>query len=77
MVRLVDKQKLTVEEPTSAKKYLKTKAEIAFEKVNEKRIEEKILNHAQRSHKEHVESYNRHLDSLSEYNDIPKVSWTK
>lgn len=59
------------------KKLLKTKAELAYERIAEKRNEEKILQRAQRSHKEHVETYNRQLDSLSEYNDIPKVSWTK
>lgn len=55
----------------------KTKAELAYERFNEKRIEEKILKRAEKSHKERVELYNKHLDSLSEYNDIPKVSWTK
>ena len=55
----------------------RTKAELAFEKLQDKRAEEKILKRAEKSHKEHVENYNRHLDSLSEYNDIPKVSWTK
>lgn len=55
----------------------KTKAELAFERFNEKRNEEKILKRAEKSHKERVELYNKHLDSLSEYNDIPKVSWTK
>lgn len=62
---------------TVTKKIVKTKAELEFEKAMEKRNEEKILKRAERSHKEHVEEYNRHLDSLSEYNDIPKVSWTK
>ena len=58
-------------------KSIKTKAELAFEKYNQKKIEEKIIGRAEKSHKEHVEVYNRHLDSLTEYNDIPKVSWTK
>ena len=58
-------------------KPMKTKAELAFEKYNQKKIEEKILGRAEKSHKEHVELYNSHLDSLTEYNDIPKVSWTK
>ena len=55
----------------------KTKAELKYEKVMEKRLEEKILKRAEKSHKEHVEDLNRHLDALTEYNDIPKVSWTK
>ena len=58
-------------------KSLKTKAELAFERYNHKKIEEKVLGRAEKSHKEHVELYNKHLDSLTEYNDIPKVSWTK
>ena len=59
------------------KKATKTKAELAFERNFAKRNEEKILERASKSHKEHVENYNRHLESLSEYHDIPKVSWTK
>jgi protein FAM32A len=59
------------------KKPAKTKAEIAFEKAVEKRLEQKILTKAEISHKERVEIYNKNLDQLSEYNDIPKVSWTK
>ena len=55
----------------------KTKAELAYERRMQERLEEKILARAEKSHKEHVETYNSHLDSLSEYNDIPKVSWTK
>ena len=63
--------------PLVINKPLKTKAELAFEKYNQKKIEEKILGIAEKSHKEHVEVFNRHLESLTEYNDIPKVSWTK
>jgi protein FAM32A len=68
---------LTKDETLIGKKPVRTKAEIEFEKAMEKRVEEKILKRAEKSHKEHVEVYNSHLDSLSEYNDIPKVSWTK
>lgn len=56
---------------------LKTKAELAYEKAVNKKMEEKILKRAEMSHKEHVEVYNKHLESLSEFHDIPKVSWTK
>ena len=68
-------EKLTKIEET--KKALKTRAEIAFEKAIDKRMEENILKRAAKSHKEHVEVYNKHLESLSEFHDIPKVSWTK
>lgn len=62
---------------TDITKASKTKAERAFEKVLEKRMEENILKRAEKSHKEHVGDYNKHLESLSEFHDIPKVSWTK
>ncbi|KAL5486955.1 hypothetical protein EMCRGX_G019499 [Ephydatia muelleri] len=63
-------------------KIVKTPAEKAFEKVQEKRLKERILKKAAKTHKQRVELYlfqelNRHLDSLSEHYDIPKVSWTK
>lgn len=38
---------------------------------------ERILKKASLTHKEKVEEFNRHLDSLTEHFDIPKVSWTK
>ena len=72
-----EQQQQQLKDETQIKKPIKTKAELEFERVMDKRIEEKILKRAEKSHKEHVEVYNRHLDSLSEYNDIPKVSWTK
>eukprot|EP00731_Ephydatia_muelleri_P018476 Em0011g516a len=58
-------------------KIVKTPAEKAFEKVQEKRLKERILKKAAKTHKQRVEELNRHLDSLSEHYDIPKVSWTK
>ena len=38
---------------------------------------DRILKKASKTHKEKVEDFNRHLDSLTEHFDIPKVSWTK
>lgn len=38
---------------------------------------EKIMKIASTTHKQRVEEFNRHLDSLTEHFDIPKVSWTK
>lgn len=32
---------------------------------------------ASMTHKQRVEKFNEHLDSLTEHFDIPKVSWTK
>ncbi|XP_041747009.1 protein FAM32A-like isoform X1 [Coregonus clupeaformis] len=55
----------------------RTPAQIAFDKMQEKRQMERILNKAEKTHKRRVEDFNRHLDSLTEHYDIPKVSWTK
>ena len=67
----------TTKDSIVVQKPAKTKAELAYERMLEKRNEEKIFKKAERSHKEHVEEFNKHLDSLSEYHDVPKVSWTK
>ena len=61
----------------SSRRGLRTPAEIAYEEAMAKRAEEKILKKAAKSHKEQVEELNSYLDKLTEYNDIPKVSWTK
>lgn len=39
--------------------------------------EKRILEKASQTHKQRVEKFNEHLDSLTEHFDIPKVSWTK
>ena len=55
----------------------RTPAQVAFEKVQEKRQMERILKKASKTHKQRVQDFNRHLDSLTEHYDIPKVSWNK
>lgn len=55
----------------------RTKAEMAFKQMQEKMQTERILEKASMTHKERVEKFNQHLDSLTEHFDIPKVSWTK
>ncbi|KAK3911843.1 Protein FAM32A [Frankliniella fusca] len=55
----------------------RTKAELAFLKQQEKMQKERIAQKASKTHKQRVEEFNRHLDSLTEHFDIPKVSWTK
>ncbi|CAF0961072.1 unnamed protein product [Adineta ricciae] len=67
----------STDQPGSSRRDLRTPAEIAYEKAMAKRAEEKILKKAAKSHKEQVEELNSYLDKLTEYNDIPKVSWTK
>lgn len=54
-----------------------TKAELAFKSKQDKIAESRILKKATTTHKQRVEEFNKHLDSLSEHYDIPKVSWTK
>ncbi|XP_077187579.1 protein FAM32A [Paroedura picta] len=55
----------------------RTPAQLAYEKTQEKRQMERILKKASKTHKQRVEDFNRHLDTLTEHYDIPKVSWTK
>ncbi|XP_059112183.1 protein FAM32A-like [Peromyscus eremicus] len=55
----------------------RTPAQVAFEKMQEKRQMERILKKASKTHKQRVEDFNRHLDTLTEHYDIPKISWTK
>ncbi|XP_067824143.1 protein FAM32A-like isoform X2 [Heptranchias perlo] len=55
----------------------RTPAQKSFDKMQEKRQIERILKKASKTHKQSVEEFNRHLDTLTEHYDIPKVSWTK
>ncbi|GIY21993.1 protein FAM32A [Caerostris extrusa] len=54
-----------------------TKAERTFLMMKEKKANGAILEKASKTHKQRVEEFNHHLDSLTEHYDIPKVSWTK
>ncbi|KAL2089818.1 hypothetical protein ACEWY4_014506 [Coilia grayii] len=67
----------TEEEETKTYVDKRTPAQKAFDKIQEKRQMERILNKASKTHKRRVEEFNRHLDTLTEHYDIPKVSWTK
>nr|CAG4644529.1 EOG090X0P1V [Lepidurus arcticus] len=58
-------------------KFEKTKAQIKFEQMRDQAQKTKIMERAAKTHKQRVEEFNRHLDSLTEHFDIPKVSWTK
>ncbi|KAG9266650.1 protein FAM32A-like [Astyanax mexicanus] len=77
----LEEQVLTAqnEEEETKKVYVdkRTPAQLAFDKIQEKRQMERILNKASKTHKRRVEEFNRHLDTLTEHYDIPKVSWTK
>ncbi|TKC52906.1 hypothetical protein EI555_009081 [Monodon monoceros] len=52
----------------------RTLAQVASEKKREKWQMERILKKASKTHKQTVEDFNRHLDTLMEHYDIPKVS---
>lgn len=54
-----------------------TKAELAFRKMQERTQEKRIMEKASQTHKQRVEKFNQALDNLTEFYDIPKVSWTK
>uniref|UniRef100_A0AC34GMW3 Protein FAM32A n=1 Tax=Panagrolaimus sp. ES5 TaxID=591445 RepID=A0AC34GMW3_9BILA len=62
------------EEATAVKK---TPAQIAFEKRQRETAFERLKSKAAVSHRERVEKFNKDMEERSEFNDIPKVSWTK
>ncbi|KDR85453.1 hypothetical protein GALMADRAFT_108579 [Galerina marginata CBS 339.88] len=51
----------------------KTDAEKRFEEVQKRRLEQRIAKLAHKTHKDRVNEFNAHLESLSEHHDIPKV----
>ncbi|XP_076754854.1 protein FAM32A-like [Xylocopa sonorina] len=75
--KLVEVTKIAEEEIPKTTEIKRTKAEMAFQKMQEKMQTERIKQKASMTHKQRVEEFNRHLDSLTEHFDIPKVSWTK
>ena len=54
-----------------------TLAQAAFEKMQEKWQMERILKKASKTHRQRVEDFNRHQDTLMEPYDIPHISWIK
>ncbi|XP_034191118.1 protein FAM32A [Osmia lignaria lignaria] len=75
--KLVEVTKVLEEEKNNTVEVKRTKAELAFQTMQEKMQTERIKQKASMTHKQRVEEFNRHLDSLTEHFDIPKVSWTK
>uniref|UniRef100_A0A0N5B7Q9 Protein FAM32A n=1 Tax=Strongyloides papillosus TaxID=174720 RepID=A0A0N5B7Q9_STREA len=82
---LLTKKKPQTEEVKKVEKVIKkdskiikkTPAQIAFEKKQEQIKEKKLREKAALSYKDKVNKLNEKLENLSEFNDIPKVSWTK
>eukprot|EP00108_Taenia_solium_P008199 TsM_001240400 transcript=TsM_001240400 gene=TsM_001240400 len=62
-----------VVEEKNEPKITKTAAEVEFEKKKEKRMMERILTKAEKSHKQRIMEFNEHLNSMSEHFDIPKI----
>ncbi|XP_012252121.1 protein FAM32A [Athalia rosae] len=75
--KTIEMAKIIDEEKSKSVDLKRTKAELAFQKMQEKMQTERIKQKASMTHKQRVEEFNRHLDSLTEHFDIPKVSWTK
>nr|AKF12273.1 hypothetical protein [Collybia nuda] len=50
----------------------KTEAEKRFEEVQKRRLAERVAKLANKTHKDRVNEFNAHLESLSEHHDIPK-----
>ncbi|KAM3854247.1 protein FAM32A [Vipera latastei] len=75
--QIVSSKKQEEEEEKKRALDKRTPAQLAYEKTQEKRQIERILKKASKTHKQRVEDFNRHLDTLTEHYDIPKVSWTK
>uniref|UniRef100_A0A915DRV8 Protein FAM32A n=1 Tax=Ditylenchus dipsaci TaxID=166011 RepID=A0A915DRV8_9BILA len=66
---------LTIQKEEAGPK--KTAAELAFEKRQQETAYERLAKKAAVSHREKVEKFNKQMEELTEFNDIPKVSWTK
>ncbi|XP_057575642.1 protein FAM32A-like [Hippopotamus amphibius kiboko] len=77
LLEVVGKIQSKEEEEESSGLHKQTPAQKAFEKMQEKRQNKRILKKASKTHKQRVEDFNRHLDALTEHYDLPKVSWTK
>merc|ERR1712131_4582 len=62
---------------TTKQTVVKPKAQLKFDQMKEEQLKKRIMEKASKTHKQRVEEFNRHLDSLTEHFDIPKVSWTQ
>uniref|UniRef100_A0A914EMC6 Protein FAM32A n=1 Tax=Acrobeloides nanus TaxID=290746 RepID=A0A914EMC6_9BILA len=71
-IRKID---ITIKKDEEATK--KTKTELSFKKRQHETAFERLSKKAAVSHREKVEQFNKQMEELTEFNDIPKVSWTK
>jgi len=51
----------------------KTESQRKFEEQRRKKLHEKLKREGVKTHKERVEGLNRHLSSLSEHHDMPRI----
>ena len=62
--------------PAEASSWM-TETQKKFMKQQEKQKQKRILEKAEETHKDRVAKFNEKLENLSEFYDIPKISWTK
>jgi len=70
---LIDEGSKSSEKIQPLRVVTKTEAELKFEEIQKKRLEEKVEKAALKSHKERVAELNRKLEEMTEHYDIPKV----
>ncbi|KAF3932298.1 hypothetical protein ABW19_dt0205658 [Dactylella cylindrospora] len=63
-------EKGPLREPQLHREVTKTVAELKFEETRKKRLDQKLLKEAAKSHKERVEDFNKYLANLSEHHDM-------
>ncbi|KAF9270598.1 DUF1754-domain-containing protein [Marasmius fiardii PR-910] len=59
--------------PAASSKSKKTDAEKRFDEIQRRRLQQRVAKMAHKTHKDRVNEFNAHLESLSEHHDIPKV----
>ncbi|CCA67690.1 hypothetical protein PIIN_01517 [Serendipita indica DSM 11827] len=52
---------------------VKTEAELRFEKIQRRRLLDKVSKMASKTHKDRVQEFNTKLEQASDHHDIPKV----
>ncbi|KAK9474333.1 DUF1754-domain-containing protein [Dipodascopsis tothii] len=51
----------------------RTPAQRRHDEIQRKRMEKNLEHRAAKSHRERIEEYNKHLSSLSEHHDMPRI----
>lgn len=69
----VDHQEEERKELETVKAPVMTAAELAFQEKRKQREIERLSKLADKSHRERIAEFNKHLASLTEHNDLPKI----